>query len=100
MPGCCLIALLMFVGPRVVLACAWLFSNWYQAFDSSLVAIAGWLLLPWTSLAWIYVHFHNQGVLSGGYALLLVLGVLLDLGTFGGSHRSRRPARSAAADQR
>ena len=90
MPGCCLVALLMFFGPRLALACAWLLSNWYQAFDSSLIAIAGWLLLPWTSLAWIYIYFHHHGALSGGYVLLLVLGVALDLGTFGGSHRARQ----------
>jgi hypothetical protein len=89
MPGCCLLALLMFFGPRVVLASAWLLSDWYRAFDSSLVAIAGWLLLPWTSLAWMYIYFHHRGVISGGYVLLLVLGVLLDLGTVGGSHRAR-----------
>ncbi len=90
MPGCCLIALLMFLGPRVVLACAWLFANWYRAFDSSLLALVGWLFLPWTSLAWIYVYFHNHGALNGGYLLLLIFGVLLDLGTFGGSHRARQ----------
>lgn len=89
MPGCCLVALLMFFGPRVLLAFAWLMTNWYRAFDSSVLALAGWLLLPWTSLAWIYIYFNNHGVLSGGYVLVLVLGVLLDLGTFGGSHRAR-----------
>ncbi|HEX6240625.1 MAG TPA: hypothetical protein VFZ61_07025 [Polyangiales bacterium] len=93
MPGCCLLALLMFFGPRVVLACAWLLSNWYQAFDSSLIAFAGWLLLPWTSLAWIYVYFHNHGALSGGYLLVLIVGVALDLGTFGGSTRARMAER-------
>jgi hypothetical protein len=90
MPGCCLVALLMFFGPRLALASAWFMSNWYQAFDSRLLALAGWVFLPWTSLAWIYVYFHHHGVLSGGYVLLVVLGVALDLGTFGGSHRARR----------
>jgi hypothetical protein len=80
----------MFFGPRLVLASAWLLTHWYRAFDSSLLAILGWLFLPWTSLAWIYIYFHNHGVLSGGYVVLLVLGVLLDLGTFGGSHRARK----------
>jgi hypothetical protein len=90
MPGCCLVALLMFFGPRVLLACAWLLTNWYRAFDSSVIALAGWFLMPWTSLAWIYIHFHNRGALSGGYLLLIVFGVLLDVGTFGGSHHARR----------
>jgi hypothetical protein len=88
MPGCCLIAALLFFGPRLVLAGAWLLSDWYRAFDSSLLAVAGFLFLPWTSLAWIYVYFHNAGDLGGGYVLLLALGVLFDLGALGGSHRA------------
>ncbi len=80
----------MFLGPRLVLAGAWLLSDWYRAFDSTLLALAGWLFMPWTSLVWIYTYFHHQGIVSGGYVLLLIVGVMLDLGTFGGSHRARR----------
>lgn len=84
MPGCCLAAALLFVGPRVVLLFAWLLSDWYDAFDSSLVALLGWALLPWTSLAWMFTYFANSGELRGGYIVLLILGVLADLGAFGG----------------
>jgi hypothetical protein len=84
MPGCCLIALLLFFGPRVVLALAWLFSNWYSAFDSGLVAVAGFVVLPWTSLAWMYTYFHHEGQLSGGYVVLIILAALADLGAYGG----------------
>ena len=87
MPGCCLIVALMFLGPRLVLFCAWLFSNWYSAFSSSLLALLGFLFLPWTSLAWMYTFFHNHGRLDGGYVVLVALGVLMDIGVFGGSGR-------------
>lgn len=90
MPGCCLGALLLFLGPRAVLLAAWLLSNWYQAFDAAWVAVVGWLLLPWTSLAWIYVHFHNGGDVGGGYTLLLIVATLGDLASLGGSERARR----------
>jgi hypothetical protein len=90
MPGCCLVALLMFFGPRVALFCAWLLTSWYSAFDSRLVAVLGFLFLPWTSLAWMYTFFHNHGQLSGGYVVLMVLAVLGDLGAYGGGHRSRQ----------
>ena len=90
MPGCCLIALLMFFGPRVVLVLAWLFTNWYRAFDSTLIALAGFLFLPWTSLAWMYTYFHNGGALSGGYVVLLILAALGDLGAYGGGPHYRR----------
>jgi hypothetical protein len=90
MPGCCLLALLVFFGPRVVLVCAWLFTNWYSAFSSTLVALAGLIFLPWTSLAWMYTYFHNGGHASGVYVILLIAGVLMDIGAYGGGTRYKR----------
>jgi hypothetical protein len=90
MPGCCLVALVLFFGPRVLLAVAWVLTDWYRAFDSTLLAIAGFAFLPWTSLAWMYTYFHNHGVLSGGYVVLVVLGVIADLSAYGGHRHYRR----------
>jgi len=90
MPGCCLVALLLFFGPRAALAVIWLFTNWYSSFSSALVALAGFVFLPWTSLAWMYTFFHNHGQLSGGYVLLIVLGAVADLGAYGGHGHYQR----------
>jgi hypothetical protein len=90
MPGCCLAALVLLIGPRLFLVAVWIFSNWYNAFDSRLVAFLGWLLLPWTSLAWMFTYFHNAGQVSSGYLVLLILAVLVDIGAFSGGHRSWR----------
>jgi putative effector of murein hydrolase LrgA (UPF0299 family) len=87
MPGCCLGVIVLFFGPRVALVCAWLFTHWYRAFDSTLVAFLGFLFLPWTSLAWMYTYFSNFGQLNGGYIVLIALAVLADLGTYGSSGR-------------
>jgi len=76
-------------GPRVVLFFGWLFADWYTAFESRLVALLGFLLLPWTSLAWMYVFFRHGGEITGGYAVLLGAGVLLDLSAYGGSRKGR-----------
>lgn len=88
MGGCCLVALLLLISPRLFLFGVWLLSDWYSAFDSRLVAFLGWLFLPYTSLAWMYTFFHNGGRLEGGYWLLLILGVLFDIGAFSGGHKS------------
>ncbi len=88
MGGCCLAVLLLLIGPRLFLVGVWLTTNWYNAFDSSLVAFLGWLFLPYTSLAWMYVHFNNAGLVEGGYLVLLILAVLFDIGVFSGGHRS------------
>jgi hypothetical protein len=90
MPGCSLGAVVLFFGPRVLLALAWMFSDWYRAFSSSLVALLGFLFLPWTSLAWMYIFFRHHGATGDGYVLLLVAGALADLSTYGGSHAARR----------
>ncbi len=90
MRGCCLAALLMLVGPRLFLVGVWLFTHWYDAFDSRLVALLGWLFLPYTSLAWMFVHFHNAGQIQGGYLVLLIVAVLADIGVFSGGHQAMR----------
>ena len=90
MGGCCLIAAVMLLGPRIFLIAVWLLTNWYTAFNSTLVAFLGWLFLPYTSLAWMYIYFHNAGQVQGGYLVLLILAVLFDLGVFSGSHRAAR----------
>jgi len=88
MNGCCLGILLLVISPRLLLFVAWLVTHWYDAFDSRLVALLGWLFLPYTSLAWMYAFFHNGGRLEGGYLILFILAILFDLGVFSGSHRS------------
>lgn len=87
MTGCCSGVIVLFFGPRVALFFAWLFTHWYRAFDSTLVAFLGFLFLPWTSLAWMYTYFHNFGQLSGGYIVLIILAGLVDLSVYGGSGR-------------
>lgn len=89
MPGCCLVALLLFFGPRVVLALAWVFTDWFQAFPSSLLGLAGFILLPWSSLAWMYTFFKHGGVISALYAVIIILAVMADLGAYGGGGRYR-----------
>ena len=93
MGGCCLAALMMLLGPRVFLVFVWFLTNWYAAFDSRLVAFVGWLFLPYTSLAWMYVFFNNAGQIQGGYLVLLILAVLLDIGVFSGGHRAMKRRR-------
>jgi hypothetical protein len=100
MPGCCLGALVLFFGPRAVLLFAWLVTNWYSAFESRLVALLGFFFVPWTSLAWMYVFFHHHGDVGGGYALLLAVGAVTDLSTYGGSHAARPRRRDDWEPQR
>ena len=90
MGGCCLVVLMMLLGPRVFLVFVWLLTNWYAAFDSRVVAFVGWIFLPYTSLAWMYIFFNNAGQLQVGYLVVLILAVLLDIGLFSGGHQAMK----------
>lgn len=85
---CCLVALLMLVGPRATMIVWWLFdaNRWSQAFDSLLIPVLGFILLPWTTLAYVLVF---SGGITGLDLVLLILAVLGDLGAYGGGYRNR-----------
>ena len=87
---CCVLALLAFLGPRLVLILLWLFTNYLsRAFDGVLLPLLGFLFLPWTTIAWAIAQ-NEFGGLNGIGILIVVLGFLADVGVLGGGARSRR----------
>lgn len=80
---CCLIASMMLFGPRVAIVLWWLFSSarWDAAFSSVFIPIAGFFLLPWTTLMWVLVA--PNGNASGIDGLFLLLAVIVDLSSYG-----------------
>jgi hypothetical protein len=87
---CCVLALLAFLGPRVVLVLLFFFSNYLsRAFDSVLLPILGFLFLPWTTIAWAIAQ-NEFGGASGIGVLVIALGFLADIGVLGGGARGRR----------
>jgi hypothetical protein len=88
---CCLLALLAAISPRLALLLVWIFTPEVdQAFRGGLVApLIGLVFLPLTTLAYALVYNPAMGVTGAGW-LLVVLGLLLDLGAYGGGARSRR----------
>jgi hypothetical protein len=87
---CCVLALLAFLGPRLVLFLLWLFTNYLSlAFDSFLLPVLGFLFLPWTTIAWAIAQ-NELGGLSGLGPLVVILGLLADVGVLGGGARGRR----------
>lgn len=87
---CCVLALLAFLGPRVVLVLLWLFTNYLsRAFDGFLLPVIGFLFLPWTTIAFAIAQNELGG--AGGIGLVAIaIGVLLDIGVLGGGARGRR----------
>ena len=86
---CCLLAVLAFFGPRLALALAWIFTNYLsRAFDTFLLPLLGFIFLPWTTIAYAIAQ-NELGGLNGLGLLLVILGVLGDIGVLGGGARSR-----------
>jgi hypothetical protein len=87
----CLFALIALITPRFILFILWLFTNYLNtAFSSGWWGVFGFLFLPTTTIA--YAIAQNEfttvtGGIEGAGIILIVLGVVIDLGMLGGSGR-------------
>jgi hypothetical protein len=89
------IALLAMIGPRVAIFFTWLFTNRMTvAFSSFWIGLAGFILLPWTTLAWAVCYAPVRGVTGFGW-FFVILGLVVDLSTHVGSAQTRRERRAA-----
>jgi hypothetical protein len=87
----CLIALFALIGPRVALIFTAIFSNMIsRAIDSWIVALLGFLLLPWTTLAYVVFYDVGSGREVRGIEWFLVgLAFVVDMGSYVGGRASR-----------
>jgi len=87
----CLLVLVGLITPRFILFILWLFTNYLNAaFSSGWWGIVGFMFLPTTSIA--YAIAQNEfttatGGIEAAGIIVIVLGVVLDLGLLGGSGR-------------
>jgi len=81
----CLIVIVAFAAPRVTMIFIALLTDWFaRAFETALWPVLGWFLLPYTTLAYMAAML-NKGQISGGWLVLLIAAVLVDIGVIGGS---------------
>jgi hypothetical protein len=78
---CCLVTTLFLLGPRVAIVLWWLVQpvRWQVAFHNVFIwPVLGFLLLPWTTLA--YVFAAPTGTLNSATAYAIVaIGFVIDL---------------------
>ncbi|HYU59775.1 MAG TPA: hypothetical protein VEK39_03380 [Solirubrobacterales bacterium] len=85
----CLVALLALFSPRLALFALWLFGDLLsRAFDSWLVPLLGFFLLPWTTLAYAVLWHYGDGV-EGFDWFLVILAFVIDLGSYFQGQRTR-----------
>lgn len=87
---CCVVSLLVFIGPRIA-AIAWYLTDvarWNAAFNNILIPLLGVLFLPWTTLAYVLM---SHGGVQGLQWAVVIFGFLLDIGALGsGGYSNRR----------
>lgn len=86
---CCILALAGLIGPRIAIAVWYLLDplRWAAVFPGGpLLPIAGFLLLPWTTLAYVFL---GAGALQGLGLGVLIVAVIADLSAYGGGIRGR-----------
>ena len=87
----CLIVLMSLIGPRVALGFTWIFTNLVdRAFDGILLPLLGLIFLPWTTFLYVLVYNPVEGVSFLGW-VFVVIGLLVDLGSYTAGARKRRP---------
>jgi len=87
----CLLGCLALGLPRLVLLIVWLSSSWLDpVFSTRVWPFLGFLFLPATTLGYAAAWHIDQGASTVGGTLMIVAGLLFDLGWFGVIRRRRR----------
>ena len=91
----CLLALLALISPRLVLVLLAIFSNVLShAYNSWIIPLLGFFVLPWTTLA--YAAFWDWGPghhVVGFEWFFVILAFVIDLSSYGGGMRARASRR-------
>ena len=86
----CLFALLALLSPRLALFFAAIFSDILsRAYDSFIIPLLGFFLLPWTTLVYALAYDANPKHLTTFEWLLVAVAFVLDLGSYGFGQRMR-----------
>ena len=84
--GCgCIFALFAAFTPRLAFVLLWIFTDVInKAFDTVIIPIIGLIFLPFTTLVYALIYTPGFG-LSGWDFVWLILALMLDLSSYGGS---------------
>jgi CDP-diglyceride synthetase len=86
----CLFAILAALSPRLALVLVWIFTNLVdRAFEGFLLPLLGLIFLPFTTLLYVLAYQPVVGVTGWGWFFVFI-GVLFDLGSYGGGAFGRR----------
>ena len=86
----CFVALFALISPRLALFFIWIFSNMLsRAYDSWIIPLLGFFLLPWTTLAYAVMWDVGSRGVHGFEWFIVVLAFLVDLSSYFQGQRAR-----------
>ena len=86
----CFVVLFALISPRLALFFVAIFSDLLSdAFDSWLIPLLGFFLLPWTTLAYAAMWVYGHNGVTGFEWFIVILAFLADLSSYGGGSRAR-----------
>lgn len=89
----CLLALFALISPRLAIVVLALFSDVLSdAFDSWVLPLLGFFLLPWATLAYAWMWASGTNEVSGFEWFIVILAFMLDLSSYAGGQHSRSAA--------
>jgi len=81
----CVVALFSLLIPRVAILVIAIFTEYMSmAYETTIWPVLGWFFMPFTTLAYCAAMVNNEGV-TGGWIVLMIFAVILDLGSGGAS---------------
>jgi hypothetical protein len=86
----CFVALFALISPRLALFAIFLFSDLLsRAYESWIVPLIGFFLLPWTTLAYAVMWTAGTHGVRGFEWFIVILAFLADLASYAGRNRAR-----------
>jgi hypothetical protein len=87
----CFVALLSLISPRLALFAIFIFSDLLsRAYDSWVLPLLGFFLLPWTTLAYAVMWSVGTNKVSGLEWFIVILAFFVDISSYAQSDRARR----------
>jgi hypothetical protein len=87
----CFVALFALISPRLALFAIFLFSDLLsRAYDSWIVPLIGFFLLPWTTLAYAVMWTAGTHGVNGFEWFIVILAFLFDVGSWREGRGARR----------
>ena len=88
--GCCLVALISLLSPRLALFILWIFGDLLsRAFSSWVIPLLGFFFLPLTTITYAWIVNSHRPV-EGIYVILIIVAVIIDAGGWGHAEYRRR----------